>query len=75
MDTQPPNDPNQNRNNHNHDHHSSSQKPKSIDHSGRANNNNDAPMGIMGDLNEAPAVVVMFFVGVVAWFLRERCMC
>jgi hypothetical protein len=69
MDTQPPNDPNRNNNNHNHD----AKHSKSI---GTNNDNpNDAPMDIMGDLNEAPAVVVMFVLGVVAWLLRERCVC
>lgn len=69
MDTQPPNDPNRNNNNHNHN----AKHSKSI---GTNNDNpNDAPMDIMGDLNEAPVVVVMFVLGVVAWLLREQCVC
>jgi hypothetical protein len=32
-------------------------------------------MDIIGDLDEAPAVVMMFLVGVAAWLLRERCVC
>jgi hypothetical protein len=32
-------------------------------------------MDIIGNLDDSPAVVVMFLVGVAAWFLRERCVC
>eukprot|EP00429_Kryptoperidinium_foliaceum_P090594 CAMPEP_0176186212 /NCGR_PEP_ID=MMETSP0121_2-20121125/1752_1 /TAXON_ID=160619 /ORGANISM="Kryptoperidinium foliaceum, Strain CCMP 1326" /LENGTH=72 /DNA_ID=CAMNT_0017524687 /DNA_START=125 /DNA_END=343 /DNA_ORIENTATION=- len=72
MDSQPPNDPNNNRNNQ------ASRKVVPFD--GRSGRNarsgeGDAPMDIMGDMREAPAAVVMFLVGVAAWFLRERCIC
>jgi hypothetical protein len=79
MDIQPPNDPNRNNNNNNNNNdHQSDPKHKHNAKSAageRNNSNNEAPMGIMGDLNDAPAVVVMFLVGVVTWFLRERCVC
>ena len=32
-------------------------------------------MDVMGDMRDSPVVVAMFLVGVVAWFLRERCIC
>jgi len=76
MEAQPPQDPNRNNNNN----YGQPQRAKSLHQGGRNgnnnnNNNNDEPMGIMGDMNESPAVVVMFLVGVFAWFLRERCVC
>jgi hypothetical protein len=71
MDPQPPDDPNNNNNNQN--------RPKDLPYDGRQRNGRPAqngdPMDIMGDMRDSPAVVVMFLVGVAAWFLRERCLC
>jgi hypothetical protein len=67
----PPNDPN---NNHNNAH----QKELPYDGSNRRNGRpaqGDAPMDIMGDMRDSPAIVVMFLFGVASWFLRERCVC
>jgi hypothetical protein len=91
MDSLPPNDPNRNNNNnHNHPHGSSSApNGKEAPYDGRrnsnSNNNNgrqrsevngDGVMDLVGgDLRDAPAVVVLFLVGVATWFLRERCIC
>ena len=77
------NDPNRNtNNNHNNDQNNRlAAKEQPYDGSrrgGRGGGNDETdgqPMDIMGDLNEAPAAVVMFFVGVVAWLLREQCVC
>jgi hypothetical protein len=74
MDSQPPNDPSNNGNNN-----QASRKVVPFD--GRSGRNRrslegDAPvLDVIGDLREAPAAVVMFLVGVAAWFLRERCVC
>jgi hypothetical protein len=70
----PPNDPNNNG------HNNARQKELPYDGSNRRNRNRrpaqgDAPMDIMGDMRDSPAVVVMFLVGVASWFLRERCLC
>ena len=72
MDSQPPNDPNNNQNNQS--------NRKVLPYDGRRRQNTrpaqgDAPMDVMGDMRDAPAVVVMFLVGVAAWLLRERCVC
>jgi hypothetical protein len=72
MESQPPNDPNNNQN--------TPGRQKEMPHDGRSRRNGrqsqgDAPMDIMGDMRDSPAVVVMFLVGVVSWFLRERCVC
>jgi hypothetical protein len=78
MDGLPPNDPN--RNNDGSGRQAAKEQP--YDGSRRNRNgggNNDLqdgqPMDIMGDMRDAPAAVVMFLVGVAAWFLRERCVC
>lgn len=34
-----------------------------------------APMSVMGDMRDAPVVIVMFAIGVAAWFLEESCVC
>jgi hypothetical protein len=60
MDALPPNDPNQNNN-----------QARRKDAAAQA----DAPMDVMGDLRDAPVVVVMFLIGVASWLLRERCIC
>lgn len=80
MDSQPPNDPNNHNNNN-----PASRKVVPFDgrnhgrsnarNGGRSGEGDDAPMDIMGDMRDAPAAVVMFLVGVAAWFLRERCVC
>ncbi len=73
MDSLPPNDPNNNGN-------INQANRKVTPYDGRTRRNarsgeGDAPMDVMGDMRDAPAVVVMFLVGVAAWFLRERCLC
>lgn len=84
MDALPPNDPNGNNNNAR-----LSLKEQPYDGTTRRRGGRGAgsqggqqqdgqqqeTMDVFGDLNEAPAVVVMFLVGVAAWFLRERCVC
>ena len=77
MDSLPPNDPNRNNNN-NEDNGSRDAKEQPFDGSRRNNGNghqDGQPMDILGDMNESPAVVMMFLVGVAAWLLRERCVC
>ena len=74
MDNLPPNDPN--RNNDSNGRQAAKEQP--FDGNRRNRNgggNNGEPMDIMGDMSDSPAVVVMFLVGVAAWFLRERCVC
>ena len=72
MDSLPPNDPNRNNNN---GRQAGGAKEQPYDGSNRNSGDNNAPMNIIGDLNEAPAVVMIFMVGVAAWFLREQCVC
>jgi hypothetical protein len=78
MESQPPNDPNRNGNNNNNQNHQRA-KEQPFDGNNRRGSRNrqqdGQPMDIIGDLNESPAVVMMFLVGVAAWFLRERCVC
>ena len=74
MDSLPPNDPNRNNDNN------GRQAAKEQPYDGSRGNNNNAnedrqPMDIMGDMSDSPAVVVMFLVGLAAWFLREQCIC
>eukprot|EP00546_Thalassionema_frauenfeldii_P004380 CAMPEP_0178912456 /NCGR_PEP_ID=MMETSP0786-20121207/10275_1 /TAXON_ID=186022 /ORGANISM="Thalassionema frauenfeldii, Strain CCMP 1798" /LENGTH=64 /DNA_ID=CAMNT_0020585045 /DNA_START=64 /DNA_END=258 /DNA_ORIENTATION=- len=64
MDSLPPNDPNNNNNNN-----SPRGKP---DPNG---SDDDGEMDIVGNLQEQPAVVMMFLMGVASWLLRERCTC
>jgi hypothetical protein len=74
MDSLPPNDPNNHNNN---------QRPptKEAPFDGRQGSNNGqnqgngAPMDMLGNLEDSPAVVAMFLIGVATWFLRERCIC
>lgn len=40
---------------------------------GNAGQEEGAPMDVLGDLSDSPIVVVMFLVGVVTWFLRDKC--
>lgn len=63
MDSLPPNDPNNNNNNF-------QAKPDPTD-DGR----NSGEMDIIGNLQEQPAVVMMFLIGVASWLLQERCTC
>ena len=72
MTTLPPNDPNRNNNNNN------ARRAKDQPYDGRRRGDgsqNGQPMDIMGNMEDQPAVVMMFLVGVAAWFLRERCVC
>eukprot|EP00534_Pseudo-nitzschia_fraudulenta_P003766 CAMPEP_0201135492 /NCGR_PEP_ID=MMETSP0850-20130426/54345_1 /ASSEMBLY_ACC=CAM_ASM_000622 /TAXON_ID=183588 /ORGANISM="Pseudo-nitzschia fraudulenta, Strain WWA7" /LENGTH=74 /DNA_ID=CAMNT_0047406661 /DNA_START=565 /DNA_END=789 /DNA_ORIENTATION=- len=74
MDNLPPNDPN--RDNDNNGRQAAKEQP--FDGSRRNRNNaqqDGEPIDIMGDMRDAPAVVVMFLIGVAAWFLKERCIC
>lgn len=71
MDSLPPNDPNNNRPN-------SSQPTKEAPYDGSRRGrqtDTDGRMDVIGDLQDSPAVVAMFVVGVLSWFLRERCVC
>jgi hypothetical protein len=72
MDNLPPNDPNRGNNNNDVNRRA---KDQPYDGRRRQNTNNGQPMDIMGNMEDQPAVVVMFLVGVAAWFLRERCVC
>ena len=78
MDNLPPNDPN--RNNDNNGRRAAKEQPFDGSRRNRNNGGNNGqqdgePMDIMGDMNDSPAVVVMFLVGIAAWFLREQCIC
>jgi hypothetical protein len=78
MDNLPPNDPN--RNNDNNARQAAKEQPydgSNRNRNGGGNNGQEdgQPMDIMGDMRDAPAVVVMFLVGVAAWLLREQCIC
>mmetsp|Transcript_26733 Transcript_26733/g.28764 ORF Transcript_26733/g.28764 Transcript_26733/m.28764 type:complete len:81 (+) Transcript_26733:123-365(+) len=80
MESLPPNDPTRNNNNNNNGRQAAgAAKEQPYDGSNRNRNrnsgDNNVPIDIMGDLDEAPAVVMMFLVGVAAWFLREQCVC
>jgi len=76
MDSLPPNDPNRNNNNDGNERQNAKEQPFDGRRRGHGSGQQDGqPMDIMGDMNEAPAVVMMFLVGVAAWFLRERCVC
>jgi hypothetical protein len=78
MDSLPPNDPN--RNNANHNRSSAASAPpagKQLEGDGAARNGgaNGGPINVMGDLRDAPAVAVMFMIGVLTYFLQETCTC
>lgn len=76
MDNLPPNDPNRgNNNNNNANQNGRRAKEQPYDGRRRQNNGNGQPMDILGNMEDQPAVVIMFLVGVAAWFLRERCVC
>lgn len=64
MDALPPNDPDRNAR-HN---------PSKGGNDG-SRNADRAAVEVFGDIQDSPLVVAMFFVGVVTWFLRERCIC
>lgn len=73
MDSLPPNDPNRGNNN-------DGRRAKEQPWDGRAGSadrqgQDGQPMDILGNMNDSPAAVVMFLVGVAAWLLRERCVC
>jgi hypothetical protein len=73
LDNLPPNDPNRGNNNNNIN---QSRRAKDQPYDGRRRqSNNGQPMDILGNMEDQPAVVMMFLVGVAAWFLRERCLC
>lgn len=73
MDSLPPNDPNRNNN--------SKEQPFDGRRSQRNRNSNgqqqqqEETMDVLGNMEDSPMVVVMFLVGVAAWFLRTRCVC
>ena len=79
MDSLPPNDPN--RNNANHNRSSAASAPpagkqlEEGDGAARGGGANGGPMNVMGDLRDAPAVAVMFMIGVLTYFLQETCTC
>ncbi len=78
MDNLPPNDPN--RGNDHNGRQAAKEQPYDGSRRNRNGGGNNAqedgePMGIMGDMRDAPAVAVMFMVYLAAWFLRERCVC
>ena len=87
MDSLPPNDPNRRnvgiQNNDNTSGKRGTNKVKEIPYDGRSSNgrnqsrgrNNDEPMDVLGDLQDAPVVIAMFLVTVATWFLRDRCVC
>ena len=62
----PPNDPARNERNNR----------MASKNDGRSNNNGGAaPVDVLGDMRDAPAVVAMFMIGIATWFLQERCIC
>ena len=71
MESLPPNDPNRNNNNNNR------QQGKEVPFDGRRqqNTNNNGTMDFFGNMEDQPIVVLMFFVSVATWFLKERCVC
>ncbi|KAG7342258.1 hypothetical protein IV203_007350 [Nitzschia inconspicua] len=72
----PPNDPNRGNNNNHNVNQKNSRGAKEQPYDGRRRQGgNGQPMDIMGNMEDQPAVVIMFLVGVAAWFLRERCVC
>jgi hypothetical protein len=68
MDALPPNDPNQNNNNNNNNNGRIQAKPD-------PNAEGEGTVDVFGTLHEQPAIAVMFFIGVAAWLLNERCVC
>jgi hypothetical protein len=75
MDSLPPNDPN---NNGNPNQDRSAAKNISVN-DGRGNSrdglNEDMELFGSGNLGDQAAVFAMFLIGIVAWILRERCIC
>ena len=67
MDSLPPNDPHRNSNNNN--------TPSVSKGDPNSTRDPNAPIEVFGDMQDSPMVVAMFLVGVVTWFLRERCIC
>ena len=62
----PPNDPTRNSR----DDHTAAKND------GRSNNNGGVePIDMLGDMRDAPAVAIMFMIGIATWFLQERCIC
>jgi hypothetical protein len=64
-----------NNNNNNHGTNIAAIKEAPYDGQSRRQRTNDGTMDMMGDMQEAPFVAAMFMVGVLTWFLRERCFC
>ena len=71
MDSLPPNDPHRNSNNDM----SQSSTPKGDPNCTTPQRDPNAPIEVFGDIQDSPMVVAMFVVGVITWFLRERCIC
>jgi hypothetical protein len=72
MDSLPPNDPNRSNPPAGG---ALSAKETPYDGSRSPRRNPAEPMDAIGDMQDSPMVVAMFLVGVVTWFLRERCVC
>lgn len=72
MTTLPPDDPNRNNSGRN-------LHVKDIPHDGqrrrRQQQREGETMDIFGDMQDSPAVVALFLIGLASWLLRERCIC
>jgi len=87
MDSLPPNDPNRNNNNNGNGRAVVKEAPYDgrsrrsqrnrggRDADGAGAHREGEPMDVLGNMEDSPAVVAMFLVGVVSWFLRTRCVC
>jgi hypothetical protein len=67
IDSLPPNDPSRNGPNNNNNNASRGKSDRE--------GSDDRPMEVFGNLEDSPAVIAMFLIGVATWFLRERCIC
>ena len=70
MPTLPPNDPNRN--------HFGAAPAKEAPHDGRRRQRQPRQgetMDVFGDMQDSPAVVAMFLIGLAGWLLHERCIC
>lgn len=72
MESMPPNDPSRNNNGMGN---MSAVKEAPYDGRSRQRNGADGTMDFFGNMEDSPAVVMMFLVGVATWFLREKCVC
>lgn len=67
MDSLPPNDPHRSSKNH-------TARPKSVEgQQPQQQQTGERHMDLLGNLEDSPAVVAMFLIGVVTWFLRDHC--